>query len=102
MGPFTFRVLGNEYTFDPADIEVAEDRNERVDLITVKKAAERFGVTPPTVRRWLQAGKVEGERDKWTGFWYVNREAEPPAPTSYGRPRGPWVRRTHKRVSQRL
>lgn len=31
-------------------------------LITIKDAAERFAVTPKTVRRWIADGKIEAHR----------------------------------------
>lgn len=33
--------------------------NDRV-LVTVQEAARRFGVTPATIRAWIESGRLEG------------------------------------------
>lgn len=91
MEPFTINVMGSEFTFDPERIEIREEPPEIVGMIAATEYADRHGVSPATVRRWLNDGRIEG--DRFMGRWYVNEAATPPHQAT-GRPRGPWSRGT--------
>jgi excisionase family DNA binding protein len=39
---------------------VEEIMKQNEPLLTVKDVAERFGVTVPTVRRWIKDGRIQG------------------------------------------
>ncbi len=47
--------------------------NDRV-LVTVQKAARRFGVNSATIRRWVEAGRMEGFRIEGERRVYVATE----------------------------
>jgi excisionase family DNA binding protein len=42
--------------------------------ITAREAATRLGVTPQTIRNYVRAGKLEGDKDA-AGSWRVSAEA---------------------------
>jgi excisionase family DNA binding protein len=42
-------------------------------LLSTAEVAERFEVTPETVRRWAEAGRIAGFRDPG-GTWRFRRE----------------------------
>lgn len=94
MEPITIEVCGYPITFDPANVTILPTEHEGDRLIAATEYAERHGVSAATVRRWLNDGRIEG--DRLMGRWYVNEDAEPPEPTAYGRPRGSHVNRTRK------
>ena len=94
MEPITVSIMGSEFTFDPERIEIREEPPEAAGMIAATVYADRHGVSAATVRRWLNDGRIEG--DRFMGRWYVNGDAEPPEPTAYGRPRGSRIIRTRQ------
>lgn len=42
---------------------------------SVQEVADRYGVKPETVRRWLRTGKLAGFRPGGGGDWRVSGEA---------------------------
>lgn len=44
-------------------------------FLRVHEVAERYGVQPETVRRWLRSGKLVGFRPGGEGDWRVGAEA---------------------------
>ena len=57
----------------------------RGQFLTVAGAAQRAGVTPRTIRRWLQSGRLPAKRQ--AGHWVIrptdlDRTLRPPAPSA--------------------
>ena len=94
MEPITIEVCGYPITFDPANVTILPPENEGDRLIAATEYADRHGVSAATVRRWLNDGRIEGNR--FMGRGYVNEDAEPPEPTACGRPRGSRIIRTRQ------
>ena len=83
---FDIEIMGEVFHFDPSEIH--EEPAERIMLLTAAQFAERAGVSPMTVRRWIAAGKIVARKDPLTRCWYIDEREAPPTPTAYGRPRG--------------
>jgi excisionase family DNA binding protein len=54
-------------------LEGERGENDRV-LVTVQKTARRFGVNSATIRRWVEAGRMEGFRIEGERRVYVATE----------------------------
>lgn len=64
-----------------------------MDMMTVKEAAEKWGVTPRRVQGLCKEGKIKGV-ERWERTWMIPRHAVLPGSSSESDPHMPMPRRT--------
>jgi len=62
--------LSEREIIDDVDLEGEGSENDRV-LVSVQEAALRAGVTPATIRTWIESGRLEAFRIEGDRRFYV-------------------------------